>query len=108
MSPEVIQILVETVGVALIGEVVGIVFFYLRKKNLIVWVERAVKAAEQLFPEPGSGEEKKKYVIKFIREEMKITFLTDEQLEILIEAAVRDINAELEKSKEAESTLLED
>lgn len=60
------------------------------------WVEMAVRAAEMLFTESGSGAEKKEYVINFLTDmfnKNKIN-ITKEQMEILIEAAVKQLKIE--------------
>lgn len=53
------------------------------------WVIKAVQAAEVLFDVPGSGEEKREYVINFIDEmfNSKKEVVTKEQIRILLEAA---------------------
>ena len=55
---------------------------------LVKWVELAVKSAEQTIL--GDGPEKKAIVTKFIKEQLqqKNISVSDEQLSILIEAAV--------------------
>ena len=54
---------------------------------------RAVKAAEKLFPESGTGEQKKEYVINFIDKlfNKKKIVITKEQIEVLLEAAVEEL-----------------
>lgn len=59
--------------------------------DVVLWVEKAVKAAEQTIKEPGKGYEKKEKVIDFILRysidnNISITY---EQIDALIEAAVK-------------------
>lgn len=57
------------------------------------WAKLAVKTAEMLWKETGHGEDKKAYVVNFLNEmfnKNKIT-ITAEQLEVLIEAAVKEM-----------------
>lgn len=64
-----------------------------RLNEIIKWTGRTVKAAEKLFPESGSGEQKKEYVINFIDKlfNKKKTVITKEQIEVLLEAAVEEL-----------------
>ena len=62
--------------------------------KIIKWTGYAVKCAEMIYKESGQGKLKKEYVINFItnmfnKEEVVITY---EQMEILIEAAVQELN----------------
>jgi len=62
-----------------------------QRDMIVFWVNFAVKAAEQLYPEAKSGEDKKKYVVKFLTEKgIKITMA---DLEVLLEAAVEELNS---------------
>lgn len=61
-----------------------------QRESAMFWVEIAVKAAEQIFSEPKTGEEKKAYVIGFL--EKAGIKITDDELDILIEAAVKELN----------------
>lgn len=56
------------------------------------WVIVAVKAAEQLFPEKNMGTEKKQVVLDFLAN--KGVNLSMEELNMLIEAAVKELNLE--------------
>lgn len=49
---------------------------------------KAVRAAEKLYKESGSGILKKEYVVKYIREDLKIN-ITDADLDLFIESAVK-------------------
>jgi len=89
---------IGTIIIALIGAIITyIVVPYIKSKttaeqykNIEFWVEFAVKAAEQIFNQPGMGEEKKQYVIDFLTS--KGINITIEELNILIEAAVQELN----------------
>lgn len=63
-------------------------------KNIIDAVKTAVEAAEQTFKEAGMGKVKKEEVIKFVTNWMieQKFFITEEQLDQLIEAAVYQLN----------------
>lgn len=54
------------------------------------WADLAVKAAEMLWTETGHGPDKKQYVTRFLDKlfNAKKTVVTEEQLNILIEAAI--------------------
>ena len=57
------------------------------------WSKLAVKTAEMLWRETGHGEDKKAYVVSFLNDmfnKNKIV-ITEEQLEVLIEAAVKEM-----------------
>lgn len=61
-------------------------------KELTAWVKIGVAAAEQLYKGAGRGEEKKQYVIDFLKQK---GFKVDEESVInAIEAAVKQLNTE--------------
>lgn len=61
-----------------------------QQKEINAWVKIAVAAAEQIFKGSGRGEEKKQYVIAWLKER---GFTVDEaELDALIEAAVYELN----------------
>ena len=63
------------------------------------WASMAVSAAEMIFKEQGMGETKKEYVVNFLNEmfnKNKIV-ITEEQIEILIEACVKQMKLEENK-----------
>lgn len=66
-----------------------------QRENTYFLIQLAVKAVEQIFPGHGIGDIKKDEVLKYL--EFKGIYLTDEDLEILIEAAVRELNILQEK-----------
>lgn len=64
------------------------------------WVDIAVKAAEMIWTETGHGADKKKYVVEFINNmfNSKKIVITEEQINVLIEASVKQLK--LEENKE--------
>lgn len=64
--------------------------------QVTIWVERAVKAAEMMWTASGKGTEKKAYVTEFLKNTLsKMNLnLTDDQLDALIEAAVKELKIE--------------
>ncbi len=61
-----------------------------QQKEINAWVKIAVSAAEQIFKGSRRGEEKKQYVIAWLKER---GFTVDEnELDALIEAAVYELN----------------
>lgn len=61
-----------------------------QRDEVYFWVTVAVGAAEQIYKEKGQGIEKKEYVIKFLSS-LGIN-LTLEELNVLIESAVKELN----------------
>ncbi len=59
------------------------------------WASLAVKASEMLWTESGSGADKKSYAVSFLDRlfNSKKTVISKQQLNILIEAAVQELNA---------------
>ena len=57
------------------------------------WTSMAVKCAEMIFKEQGMGEAKKEYVVSFLNEmfNKNKVVITSEQIEILVEAAVKEL-----------------
>lgn len=63
------------------------------------WASMSVSAAEMIFKEQGMGKVKKEYVINFLDDmfnEDEIV-ITEEQLEILVESAVKQMKLNEEK-----------
>lgn len=58
------------------------------------WANLAVKCAEMLFTESGMGAEKKEYVVNFLNDMFNKNgvVITEQQLDVLIEAAVQELN----------------
>ena len=64
-----------------------------QRDELLIWVDIAVAAAEQIFTGSGKGDEKKEYVLKFLEERgFKVDF---ETLNMLIESAVKELKDEV-------------
>ena len=57
------------------------------------WANLAVKTAEMLWRETGHGEDKKAYVVSFLNDmfNKNKVVITEQQMEILIEAAVKEM-----------------
>ena len=57
------------------------------------WTSMAVKCAEMVFKEQGMGEAKKEYVVNFLNEmfNKNKVVITSKQIEILVEAAVKEL-----------------
>lgn len=60
------------------------------------WAILAVNAAEMIFAGQGLGEQKKAYVVDFLTKQFneKKVVITEQQLNILIEAAVKQLKLE--------------
>ena len=67
-----------------------------QRENIYFWVEVAVSAAEQIYKEKGQGKLKKEYVIDFLSS--KGIKLTIQELDVLIEAAVKELNITQKKA----------
>ena len=63
-----------------------------QRKELLEWVKIGVAAAEQLYAGQGRGEEKKQYVLEFLKS--KGFDLNEESVNNAIEAAVKQLNTE--------------
>ena len=61
-----------------------------QRENIYFWVRVAVQAAEMIFNEKGKGKDKKQYVIDFLTS--KGINITMQELDVLIEAAVKELN----------------
>jgi hypothetical protein len=59
-------------------------------KEIMSWVNIAVLAAEQIFKGIGRGEEKKQYVLDFLKS--KGYYIDAEKIEAMIEAEVAKLN----------------
>lgn len=62
-----------------------------QRKQFVAWVKIAVSAAEQVYNGPGRGEEKKRYVIDFLKSQ-GVEF-DEASVSNAIEAAVNQLNA---------------
>lgn len=112
MDKEIVKYIVEGVIVLILIIVSRYLIPLIKNKigddqftKLAGWVKFAVLKAEQVLT-AETGEEKKKYVVSFIDEvlaENKIN-VTAEQLDVLIESAVKEMNIAQNKIKKTETT----
>ena len=98
---EIIKLIVYLVLVGVVLLVTGFVLPYIKatigteKYNLIIkYISQAVNSAEQIFGGEGTGEQKKAYVIYIIQNVLnKVGYkLTEDELNMLIESAVKAMN----------------
>lgn len=89
--------IIEAAGVLLAAVVTCVLVPYIKskttadqQKEINAWVKIAVSAAEQIFNGSGRGEEKKAYVIAWLKEH-GVT-VNESELDALIEAAVFELN----------------
>jgi len=92
---EILKIVVMVVALVVARYVIPWLKGVIDANNLdivIEWVTNAVLKAQQVF-QTSSGEEKKKIVVEFLKELLaaKNISITDEQLDTLIEAAVKEM-----------------
>lgn len=80
--------------------ITGIVVPYIREKigneklaKYKEWASLAVECAEMIFAEQGMGQSKKEYVVNFLNRMFNKdkVVITPEQIEILIESAVKEM-----------------
>ena len=71
-----------------------------QREDIVFWVKIAVQAAEQVFNVPKMGAAKKQFVINFLKNQG--ISLTEEQLQVLIEASVKQLNLAADAFKETE------
>ena len=86
----------EAVAAMLAAVITAVVIPYIKTKTttdqqrqINTWVQIAVSAAEQIYNGPGRGEDKKKYVVEWLRQH-GVTVDAD-KLDAMIEAAVYDL-----------------
>lgn len=104
MDEGMVKIILAVIG--LLGTIITVVLVpYFRSKttekqrdNIYTLVMLAVSAAEQIFFKPGEGEKKKEYVLKYLFS--RGIKLTIEDLNIFIEAAVKELNIIQDKALE--------
>mgnify|MGYP000410496755 FL=1 len=89
--------IVEAVAALIAALITAFIIPYIRSKTtaqqqaeINAWVKIAVSAAEQIYKGSGRGEEKKAYVIQWLREH-GIT-VDEAKLDALIESAVYELN----------------
>lgn len=94
---KIILALIPIIGAILTGFIIPLIKEKIGTEKLTkyeYWVSMAVNAAEKIFTEPNSGIQKKEYVVNFLNDLLnknKIV-ITEEQLNVLIEAAVNELN----------------
>ncbi len=96
MNDGMIKIILALIG--LLGTIITyIVIPYIKSKttkeqreSVVFWVQIAVNAAEQIYIGEGQGKDKKQYVIELLNS--KGIQITEDQLDVLIEAAVFEMN----------------
>ena len=93
-----ITIIIEAVFALIAAIVTAIVIPYIKSRTtaqqqaqINAWVRIAVSAAEQIYVGSGRGEEKKSYVISWLREH-GVT-VDESKLDAMIEAAVYDLKS---------------
>ncbi len=86
----------EAVAALLAAVITAVVIPYIKTKTttdqqrqINTWVQIAVSAAEQIYNGPGRGEDKKKYVVEWLRQH-GVTVDAD-KLDAMIEGAVYDL-----------------
>ena len=89
MSHETIMIIIEYMLRILVLVIGTYAIKLIKQYKLQQWVDFCVRAAEQIFNEPGLGKEKKEYVIQQVLKRFNIS---REELDILIEASVEELN----------------
>lgn len=72
-----------------------------KMESIEAWVTRAVSAAEILFPDVKSGSQKKAYVLEFL-DKLNIK-ISEAELDILIESAVKSLKLEQKKADGGEA-----
>lgn len=89
--------IVEAVAAVLCAVVTCVLVPYIKskttteqQKEINAWVKIAVSAAEQIYTGSGRGEEKKAYVLEWLRSH-GVT-VDDEKLDAMIEAAVYELS----------------
>ena len=60
-----------------------------KAKNTYDMIEKAVFAAQKIYKESGQGPLRKQYVIDYINSNQKLVKLSEQELNILIESAVK-------------------
>lgn len=93
----IILLLIPILGAIITGYIIPFIKAKVGEQNLATitkWIGYAVKAAEMIFREEKQGVEKKEYVVNFINKLFNKTkvVITREQIEVLIEAAVKEMN----------------
>ena len=96
---KIVLMLITILGTILTGIVVPYIKEKIGNEKLAKyeeWALMAVKAAEMLFNEKGMGKTKKEYVVNFLNEmfNKNKVVITEQQIEIILEAAVKELKLE--------------
>lgn len=96
---ELILAIIPVLGVIITGFVIPFIKEKIGSEKLAkyeYWAKTAVNAAEMLFTSSGSGADKKAYVISFLDNmfNKNKTVITEQQIELLIESAVKQMKIE--------------
>ena len=89
----IIQVVLAIVSIVVTGILIPLIKTKISKTDLekaLVITDIAVKAAEQIYKEAGKGQIKKKYVIDYLKKSG--LNLSDEEINALIEATVKELN----------------
>ena len=89
----ILQVVLAIVSIVVTGILIPLIKTKISKTDLekaLVITDIAVKAAEQIYKETGQGVIKKKYVIDYIKKSG--LNLTDNEINALIESAVKELN----------------
>ena len=89
----IVKVLIPLLGAILTYLIVPLILQKTTKEqrdNIYFWVKIAVGAAEQIYAEKGQGKLKKEYVVDFLVS--KGINITIQELDVLIEAAVKELN----------------
>ena len=94
---KIIVLLIPVLGVIITGFVIPFVKAKIDAETLnkiVKWTGYAVKGAEMIYNEAGKGKLKKEYVVNFLTNmfNKKKVVITYEQMDVLIEAAVQELN----------------
>lgn len=96
---DLILLLIPIIGTILTTYIIPLIKEWIGNEKLAKyeeWTSMAVRAAEMIFSESGMGEKKKAYVIEFLTDmfNKNKVVITDEQMQILIEACVKQMKLE--------------
>ena len=96
---EIINMLIPILGLIITGFIIPFIREKIGAEKLAkyeYWADLTVRAAEMMWTEAGSGVSKKQYVIDFLDNmfNKNKTVITKEQIEILVESAVKQMKLE--------------
>lgn len=92
-SLKIFQVILSIISIIITGVLIPLIKSKVSKDKIdkaMTITAIAVKAAEQIYRESGQGKEKKDYVKDYLKKS-KLK-LTDEEIDTLIEAAVKELN----------------